>query len=480
MGRRRGEGAVRRMIGLAGAFGCATALALGAAANAGDREPWESGYARDAAPPSGMLDRAALDALVERGGALFARPFTTSDGAGRPMATQAIVPTKRRRAGNVAFQRMSGMDANSCAGCHNQPVIGGAGDFATNVFVSEGFRDAEFDTLDPQFSNERGTNHLFGAGLIELLAREMTDDLHAIRSGALREARANGAAVERDLVTKGVRFGSVTAHADGILDVSGVEGVDPDLVVRPFTQKGVMVGLRQFTVNALNHHHGMQAVERFGTRWTGEGDHDGDGMADEVSAADISALVAWQATLPPPRRTEPDDARWAEYAARGRETFGAIGCGTCHVPALPLESVRFDDPGPRDMAGTLRRGEAAGALYDLALTDWLAELPRDAEGRTLVPLFGDLKRHRISGGRNSHFGNELLSQRHVERDVFATTELWGVADTAPYGHRNDLTTLSEAILAHGGDAEASRDAYEALDENGRKGVIAFLRTLTVR
>ena len=443
------------------------------------REPWDSGIARDVPIPRGTLDRVALDALVERGRELFVAPFALSDGAGRPMATQAIVPTKRRRAANVGFQRMSGMDANSCAGCHNQPVIGGAGDFATNVFVSEGFRDAEFDTLDPQFSNERGTNHLFGAGLIELLAREMTDELQAIRTEALASARHDREAVTRDLVAKGVRFGSVTAQPDGILDVSKVEGVDPDLVIRPFTQKGVMVGLRQFTVNALNHHHGMQATERFGARWTGEGDHDEDGMADEVSAADISALVAWQATLPPPIATEPENERWAEYAARGRKTFEAIGCGTCHVPALPLDSVRFDDPGPRDMAGTLRRGEAVDATYDLALLEWLAELPRDAEGRTLVPLFGDLKRHRISGGKNSHFGNELLSQRHVERDVFATTELWGVADTAPYGHRNDLTTLEEAILAHGGDAEGSRDAYEALNEDRRKSVIAFLRTLTV-
>ena len=464
----------RILMGSVAAMALATAVTVAVA-----REPWDNGIARDIRVPEGTLDRNALDSLVERGRELFAAPFALSDGAGRPMATQAIVPTKRRRASNLGFQRMSGMDANSCAGCHNQPIVGGAGDFATNVFVSEGFRDAEFDTLDPQFSNERGTNHLFGAGLIELLAREMTDELQAIRADALATAQRDGGPVTRSLSAKGVRFGSVTARPDGILDVSRVEGVDPDLVIRPFTQKGVIVGLRQFTVNALNHHHGMQAVERFGARWTGEGDHDEDGMEDEVSAADISALVAWQATLRPPAAITPENERWAEYAARGRATFEEIGCGVCHVSALPLDSVRFDDPGPRDMAGTLRRGEATDATYDLALTEWLADLPRDAEGRTLVPLFGDLKRHRISGGKNSHFGNELLSQRHVERDVFATAELWGVADTAPYGHRNDLTTLDEAILAHGGDAEPARDAYETLDENDRKGVIAFLRTLTV-
>ena len=445
-------------------------------------EPWEEGVLSqpfDSARLGGTLDRATLDDLTARGGDLFAARFTTAEGAGRPMATQAIIPTKRRRAAPAAFQRTGGMDANACAGCHNQPVIGGAGDFAANVFVSEGFRDADFDTLDPQFSNERGTNHLFGAGLIELLAREMTADLRAARDDALLDALTRGEAVTAPLVTKGVSFGAITAHPGGMLDVSGVEGIDPDLTVRPFTHKGVMTGLRQFSVNALNHHHGIQPVERFGARWTGEGDHDGDGMADEMGAADVSALVAWQATLPPPVATEPNDARWAEFAVAGAETFETIGCASCHVPALPLDSVVFHDPGPLDMAGTLRDGEGTASAYDLALTDWLDTLERDDRGRVMVPLYGDLKRHRIADERTTTFGNELLGQRHVARDAFMTTELWGVADTAPYGHRNDLTTLHEAIMGHGADGAASREAYEALDEDGRKGVIAFLRTLGV-
>ena len=446
-------------------------------------EPWDTHVLSqpfDAARLDGTLDHTTLSDLVARGETLFTARFEARDGAGRPMATQAIVPTKRRRPAALAFQRMSGMDANACSGCHNQPITGGAGDFVTNVFVSEGFRDAEFDTLDPQFSNERGTNHLFGAGLIELLAREMTHDLRVTRTRVLREAKRTGTTVTMPLETKGITFGTLTAHPDGILDVSGVEGVDPDLTIRPFTHKGVMTSLRQFAVNALNHHHGIQATERFGVRWTGEADHDGDGMADEIGEGDVSALVAWQATLAPPVAREPEDERWRLFAAKGEATFEAIGCASCHVPALPLESVMFSDPGPFDMAGTLREGEGTSAIYDLALTAWLAQLPRDEEGRVLVSLFGDLKRHRIAGGQHTRFGNELLSQRHVPRDVFMTTELWGVADTAPYGHRNDIPDLEDAILAHGGDAEASRDAFAALSADEQKGVIAFLRTLGVK
>ncbi|MGH8612177.1 MAG: di-heme oxidoredictase family protein [Gammaproteobacteria bacterium] len=33
---------------------------------------------------------------------------------------------------------------------------------------------------------------------------------------------------------------------------------------------------------------------------------------------------------------------------------------------------------------------------------------------------------------------------------------------APYGHRGDLTTITEAILVHGGEARDSRDRFAAL------------------
>ena len=63
----------------------------------------------------------ALPALIARGASLFKAKFTTDDGAGRPKATQAIVPTKRKFGVNPAFTRTSGPDSNSCFGCHNDP-----------------------------------------------------------------------------------------------------------------------------------------------------------------------------------------------------------------------------------------------------------------------------------------------------------------------------------------------------------------------
>ncbi|MEM5472018.1 di-heme oxidoredictase family protein [Hoeflea sp. AS60] len=473
---------VNRMPGVA-SLALVLGLQIGSAGSVLADEPWAErtqalGASEDM--PTGVLPKDELLRLIDTGKALFEAHFTTLDGVGRPQATQAIDPTRRKHPREQVFFRTAGPDAGSCAACHNQPAIGGAGDFVANVFASEGFESADFDSLDPQFSSERGTNHLFGAGLVELLAREMSAELQAIRGDVLSQARAGGAAVRLPLEAKGVEFGYISAEPDGSVNLDELDGVDTDLVIRPFTQKGVMTSLRQFSINALNQHHGMQASERFGARWTGSDDFDGDGKTAEISSADVSALVSWQATLPAPVRMVPEAAGWAEAAERGEASFTDFGCTVCHRPALPLETLSFADPGPFDLAGTLNDGQVgAKAVYDISLLNWAKDLPRDAEGRVLVPLFGDLKRHVMTDNQIDALGNELLSQRFVDRNIFQTAELWGVGSTQPYGHRNDFSTLNEIILAHGGNGREARDAYAAAPDAEKSALIAFLKTLVI-
>ncbi|HUN93931.1 MAG TPA: di-heme oxidoredictase family protein [Burkholderiaceae bacterium] len=477
-----GLGAVVALLGAPGCDGVATAAAPAPSAAPAALHPWDERALPDHLDFDAFVgaDDAALQKLIERGGVLFQAKFTRLDGAGRPMATQAIVPTKRKRAMPFAFQRTGGPDADACAGCHNDPVPGGAGDIVANVFVSEGFESSDFDSLDPQFSNERGTTPLQGDGLIELLAREMSADLQAVRRDALRRARSTNTDVSLPLASKGVSFGSIRAHPAGTIDLGEIDGVDTDLVVRPFSQKGVFTSLRQFTINALNQHHGMEATERFGARWTGNADFDGDGMNDEITSGDVSAMVAWQATLAPPGRAAGLPASWVAAASKGEGLFERIGCTGCHRPALPLDSLVFRDPGPSDMAGTLRAGEVPRPIeIDLGRFAWAQHLARDAKGRVLVPLYADLKRHVISDTGTDKLGNELLAQRFVERDTFRTAFLWGVGSTAPYGHRGDITTIDEAIRAHAGEGRASREAYETLGDEDRSSIIAFLRSLVI-
>jgi len=445
------------------------------------RPPWDPARMPvlvDQSQLQGVLSPADLKALIKAGDELFSAKFTTADGQGRPTATQAIIPTHFKHPRELTAQRASGPDANSCASCHNEPTAGGGGDFTVNVFTSEGTESADFDSVDPQFSNERNTNILYGAGLKELLAREMTADLWGEERDAVTKAHTTNAPVTLDLVTKGVHFGSLTANPDGTLDLSKIQGIDRDLVVRPFSWKGVIPSIREFTVNALNLHTGMEAEERFGPAMTGEVDFDGDGKTDEVSAGVVSALVAFQAALPSPLEVAYSNPDWQTLSVRGKSMFNQIGCSSCHVSTLPLHNLKFEDPGPYDTSGTLSAADVAKpAIYDLSQLDWVKALPRDANGDVLVPVYSDLKRHQIADPGADHFANEVQSQAFTPRDTFMTPGLWGLADTAPYGHRGDVSTVQEVILDHGGEGRKARDAYAALPPDDQNALITFLMSL---
>lgn len=420
-----------------------------------------------------------LPEVLALGRQLFEARFTTLDGAGRPGATAAEVPTRREIGDTPAFLRTSGPDANACAGCHIQALVGGSGDFSMNVFVAPQDLEFDFDTIAPDLSMERGTTSITGAGFLELLAREMTADLHALRAQALDQARASGAPVTVQLVTKDVGFGQLTALPDGFVDVSRVEGVHPDLIVKPFSQKAVVISLRQFSVGAFNMHHGIQPDERFGHRWTGDHDFDRDGVVGEMNDGLVTATTLFQAALPPPIQVMPDHPILAEATIRGEALFEQVGCAACHRPQLILDNPVFAEPGPYNPAGTLRDGDTdAIARVDLAALwgDWIDVLP---DGRVAVRAFTDLRRHRIADPDTPHFANEMLTHNFVPRDQFRTAPLWGVGSTAPYGHRGDVTTLDSVIRHHGGDAADSRRAYETLPDRDRRSVIQFLQSLQI-
>src|SRR5438067_1476034 len=84
---------------------------------------------------------------------------------------------------------------------------------------------------------------LLGLGLKEMLADEITADLRATRMAALAEAQQRGRNVTRELRSKGISYGAITARPDGSMDTSRVEGVDPDLRVRPLFAHGGTISI---------------------------------------------------------------------------------------------------------------------------------------------------------------------------------------------------------------------------------------------
>jgi hypothetical protein len=456
------------------------------------------------------------DVLVH-GRLLFSANWTDQEGGGRPLSkgtgkplSDPSQPLEFPR----NFNRISAPDANSCAGCHNAPfgVPGGGGDVVTNVFVlGQRFDFATFDGGDPvvtggavdesgglatldDIANFRSTLGMWGAGYIEMLARQMTADLRG-----LRDVLAPGGSVA--LASKGVSFGTLSRAADGAWDVSAVVGLSagslatsgpsapPSLLVKPFHQAGAVVSLREFSNNAMNHHHGIQPLERFGAG----GDVDGDGHVDELTTADVTALAFYQATLPVPGRRIPNDPAIEAAVLLGEDLFVSTGCTSCHVPSLPLdeEGWHFSEPNPDNPAGNLRTGDPyvlTFGTYTVDLND--RSFPgvrlRAHAGVVRVPAFTDLKLHDITSAASDPNREPLdMHQPAGSAGFFAgnsrflTKKLWGCANEPPFFHHGRYTTLRASVEAHAGEAASVMDAYRALPAADQDALIEFLKSLQV-
>lgn len=452
-----------------------------------------------------------LHEVLAHGEQLFTAVWTEQEGAGRPLAkgtgaplTEASDPLRFPR----NFNRISAPDANACAGCHNLPLTGGDGDIVANVFVlAQRFDFATFDADDlaptqgaydeagvhaslQSIGNSRATVGMSGSGYVEMLARQMTADLQAIRD----RIEPGGAAA---LLTKGVSFGRLSRRDDGRWDVSEIEGLvtpslqstgpadPPSLIVRPFHQASSVISLRQFTNNAYHHHHGIQASERFGDGV----DADGDGFVDELTRADITAVALFQAVMAVPGRVIPSDQQVEEAVALGEQRFAEVGCAACHVPELPLDRSGwlYSEPNPYNPPGNLQADDAASYVVDLTRHDLpLPRLKPGPHGVVDVPAFTDLKVHDLCDGPDDPNREPLdMNQPAGSAEFFTgncrfiTRKLWGVASTPPFFHHGRFTTLREAIAAHGGAGASARKAFRNLASDEQDAVVEFLKTLQI-
>jgi len=470
---------------------------------------------REVAIPKHLADdeefRIPLVDLIAYGKKLFCAQWTEQEGGGRPLTKgngKRLTDLNHPLVGARAFNRVSAPDANSCAGCHNSPygIPGGGGDYATNVFVqAQRFDFATFDRADSvrtggslnegmepvtlqTVGDSRSTTAMFGAGYLEMIAREITHDLQATRDSLkLGESK--------ELVSKGIHFGRIARSAGGLWDASQVEGLPrasviskgahdpPNLIVRIWHQAGNAVSLREFTNTSLNQHHGIQTTERFGV----DQDPDGDGFVNEMTRADVTALAVFQATLQVPGRVIPKDPAFRAAILQGEKAFGRIGCATCHIPSIPLskEGSVYSEPNPYNVSGNLRIGEARPLSFDLN-SDFLPQprLKPAADGVVYVPAFTDFKLHDICDlddpGEPLDMNQTTWSPNYRQGNrKFLTKRLWGAANEAPYFHHGLFTTLRQAVLAHSGEALASRRGFEALPESEQDGLIEFLKSLQV-
>jgi cytochrome c551/c552 len=450
-------------------------------------------------------------------------------------------------------KRPTGPNAQSCVSCHSQPSEDGAGPTAANVH-----RDHHF-TGNPELMIQRNTPHVFGAGALQRLAEEMTDELYAIKEMAEKDACTTKNKVYKELMAKGVNYGHITMTCESgtaTLDVenSKIEGLAPDWMIRPYEWKKSVAFLRDFMRHAGNNEIGMQGVELVGHNV----DEDNDGISNELSVGDMTAFTVYMAAQPrPSTKVELDDlgiltgdqhltTTEREQIRHGDQLFHQIGCTACHKPELTLNDSVYKEPSSKKYEANpghfvayhdLKEDffkeenvqvnmEEEGVLltnpvkFDLAHDQPQNQLCKGKEkinlgafetkaGKTIVRLYGDLKRHWMGDGlaepidelekSGAYDGNPNMSLNYYEpvnavmdpkysatqsdrgKSTFGTKELWGVACTGPWLHDGRATTLTEAIQLHGGETESvhSRDQFEALTSKDQKDVIAFLGNLVL-
>ncbi len=160
----------------------------------------------------------------------------------------------------------------------------------------------------------------------------------------------------------------------------------------------------------------------------------------EVSDEILEVVTFYVQTLAVPARRNMDDPQ----VQHGEQLFAKAQCASCHVP-------------------TFRTGVLAGVP--------------SVSNQTIHP-YTDMLLHDM--------GPELADNRpdfHADGNEWRTPPLWGIGLVKRVnGHNNFLhdgraRNLMEAILWHGGEAEASRQAVEQMSKTERDALIAFLESL---
>lgn len=156
------------------------------------------------------------------------------------------------------------------------------------------------------------------------------------------------------------------------------------------------------------------------------------GKPSELIESEMRFIAFYAANLavPPRRETQKPEI------LRGEGLFAKIGCAACHSPEQPQEN-----------------------------------------GQTIAP-YTDLLLHDMGEGLADGIAVGWASERE-----WRTSPLWGIGLTEIVSghtfflHDGRARNLTEAILWHGGEGEASRNRFADLEPEQRQNLLAFLNSL---
>ncbi len=160
----------------------------------------------------------------------------------------------------------------------------------------------------------------------------------------------------------------------------------------------------------------------------------------EISDAALDLVTFYAQNLGVPARRDADDPE----VLRGRAIFHELGCAACHRPAYV--TARLDG--------------------------------RDEHSFQLIWPYTDLLLHDMGDGLADH-----RPEGRATGSEWRTPPLWGIGLTGQVsGHTQFLhdgraRNLFEALLWHGGEAQAARDGVVALAPDDRAALLRFLESL---
>ena len=147
---------------------------------------------------------------------------------------------------------------------------------------------------------------------------------------------------------------------------------------------------------------------------------------------------------------------------------------------MKLQSRIFAEPNPFNPEWKIPFAVARPVGFDMTVEGQPPRLEPTPDGGAVVRAYTDLKRHNLCDDRDQFFCNERLIRNGIAPSSFLTRRLWDIGSSAAFGHRGDLSTITEAIEHHAGEARPSLMNFLSLPAYGRAAIVEFLKTLQVR
>ena len=162
--------------------------------------------------------------------------------------------------------------------------------------------------------------------------------------------------------------------------------------------------------------------------------------AVEINAADLDKMTRYVALLGVAARRDLTNSQ----ALLGEQLFASANCVKCHTPTL-----------------------TTSAYHPMT----------ELRNQTIHP-YTDLLLHDLGAGLADNMGEGIATGSE-----WRTSPLWSIGLTAgvsggeAYLHDGRARTLEEAILWHGGEAEAAKEMFRTMSATNRAAVIKFLQSL---